>query len=238
VRPARNAIEQRIDAVPAHAVCVALAARRILQQGPDEVDAWLDGDDVAFGEGKVAPQRAQRGTRIGGAAGEGAAGVAHAEPDEVSKAVGEEEGVGVALHQFGGLAAHHAHRDESGADVLRRPQVNVLPLAPWAAATHGVREHRGDEGVEVALEGVGSPAHDIGAGDIADVPADSGAGIDEDEVAGAKGARRGRYVEDCGVAAGPDDGAVAGPGRPCALELGLQLDLDRALGRAGLQKGG
>ncbi|WBL36058.1 hypothetical protein O0235_00025 [Tepidiforma flava] len=151
----------------------------------------------------------------------------------MAEAVREEEGVGIGLDEVGRVAAEDAEVDEAGGDAFAGAQVEVAVFDTGAGFLDGGALDGVDELVEVALDAFEPGPGREGAGDVAGVAIDFRAGVDEDEVAASElPAGRGE-VEDGAVGTGADDGPVGGAVGAAAEELGLEFDLEGALGDAG-----
>lgn len=124
----------------------------------------------------------------------------------------------------GRFAAHKTQADESVDEIDRGREVQHRPLGAGDAARDRAFLRGEDDVIQVALKR-GRYADDKRARDIGDVTVDFGTGIDQHELAVARGACAGLEVEHRGIGAGADDRAVAGARGAGAKKLRLELDL-------------
>ena len=146
---------------------------------------------------------------------------------------GEEERVGVLCDEVIGGAAQDAGVDQSGGDGGGGLEVEGFVFDAGLDGGDGFALGGEDDFVEVALQRGEGGGDGEGAGDVAGVAADFGAGVDQDEFAVVEASVAGRAVQDGGVGAAADDGAVGGAVAAEAEEFGFHFDLDVALAEAG-----
>ena len=222
---------------PIDAVVEALPPSRILQERGDKIDPWFNRDDVTLRQRKIGSQGLETGSGIFGPSGKRAACVAHTQSDEMPEPMRKEKGVSLALDEGFGVPDHQAEVDKSGGDLHRGLEMDVLPLRAGPATADGAFLDLDDEAMQVSLERCRPVADDKRAGDIADVTANAGTGVDQDKVALAKRAGSGFEMEHGGVGPAADNAAIACAAGAGPLEGCLQLDLERAFGDAGGEVG-
>ncbi len=221
-----------VDAVPIDHVAVALAPGRIGEQRLDEVDAGLNGHNVAGGERQVGAQVLQPEAVGGLAPGKAATGVVGGEPDHVAKAMGEEQCMGVRGDKVLCVPTEDAEVGEPTGNPGGRGHVEVLVFDSRSGRIDGGALGRPDEVVEVALDAFETRADGKRAGHIRGIATELGGGIDEDNVAETEFAGGRRKVEYRGVGPATDDGTVGRAVAAAAKERRLDLDLQLAFGHA------